>query len=187
MSFGCFEFQQRILSRANSSFERRGLPPAEPKKVLKLHLTRDQILHLKQQNPRKFCRKEVSFVTSQFGAQHNLPARKKRIRTNAILQYKLKVSQSYRDHRFYHVNSGQEIPWQSIAGIYQSHQRSIPVRNKKHSKWPLNLRQTTMIRFCKTWPSQRTCKRIWSSIRCGSISEIYKGLGHQKHTNIPLQ
>ena len=106
---------KRILSRTNSSFQRRGLPPAEPKKVLKLHRTRDQILHSKQQNPRKFCRKEVSFVTFQretsgkirFAAQHNLPARKKRIRTNNILQYELKVPQSYRNHRFYHVNSGQ--------------------------------------------------------------------------------
>ena len=62
--------------------------PRSQKKVLKLHRTRDQILHSKQQNPRKFCRKEINFVTSQretsgrirFAAQNSLPARKKRIR-----------------------------------------------------------------------------------------------------------
>ena len=36
--------------------------------------------------------------------------------------------------------------WQSIAGI---HQRSIPVRDKKHRKWPLNVRQISMIRFAR--------------------------------------
>ena len=62
--------------------------PRSQKKVLKLHRTRDQILHSKQQNPRKFCSKEVNFVTSRretsgrirLAAQHSLPARKKRIR-----------------------------------------------------------------------------------------------------------
>ena len=36
-------------------------------------------------------------------AQHNLPAKKKRIRTNDILHYELKVAQSNRAHRF--------LPW----------------------------------------------------------------------------
>ena len=108
LTFPHSERVKRILSSTNPSFERRGLPPAEPKKMVKLHRTRGQTRHLKQQNPRKFCRKKVSLVTShretsgkiRFAAQHNLPARKKRIRTNDILHYGLKVAQTYRTHRF---------------------------------------------------------------------------------------
>ena len=106
LTFSYSERVKRILSSTNPSLERRGPPPVVPKKMLKLHRTRDQTWSLKQQNPRKFCGKYVSFLTSQretsgkirLAAKHNLPARKKKIRTNDILHYELKVAQTYRTH-----------------------------------------------------------------------------------------
>ena len=47
--------------------------------------------------------------------------------------------------------------------------------------------QETKGSFCKARQSLSTCKRKWSTIRCGRISEFQKGLGHQTHTNISLQ
>ena len=48
--------------------------------------------------------------------------------------------------------------------------------------------QETEGSFCKARQSPPTfCKRKWPTIRCGRISEIHKGLGHQTHTNITLQ
>ena len=41
--------------------------------------------------------------------------------------------------------------------------------------------------FRKARQSLPTCKRKWSTIRCGRISKFRKGLGHWKHTNITLQ
>ena len=43
--------------------------------------------------------------------------------------------------------------------------------------------QVTKGSFCKARQSLQTCKRKRSTIRCGRISEIHKGLGHQTHTN----
>ena len=47
---------KRILSSTihrNSSFESRGLPAAETKKMRKLHRTKDQILYLKKHKPQE--------------------------------------------------------------------------------------------------------------------------------------